>query len=391
MTAAARRTALVVVGILVVLAPAGLGTTSAAARTTTHPALAASDATGTVWLCRPEALGDPCTSSLTTTVVQSSGATSEVTTKVDSGSKFDCFYVYPTVSTERSVNANLTVQPTEVTKAIAQASRFSTVCRVWAPMYRQVTQAELSASPGLNVPAAATAVAYKSIRAAFEDYLAHDNHGRPLVFIGHSQGAVMLILLLERIVEESPALRDHLVLAIILGGNVEVRNGSRTGGTFADIPLCDRNGETGCVIAYSSFPDTPPADSLFGRPGQGVSLPSGHPQKRGLHVACVNPAALGGGIGTLDPFFPSDGVVGTPWVEYPDLYSARCENGGGATWLEVQKSSGASDPRPVVTETAGPAWGFHTDDVNLALGNLVSDVAGAEATWSKRAHAAGSR
>jgi hypothetical protein len=35
----------------------------------------------------------------------------------------------------------------------------------------------------------------------------------------------------------------------------------------------------------------------------------------------------------------------------------------------------------VVTEQLGPNWGYHVDDVNLALGNLVPDVAAAEASW----------
>jgi hypothetical protein len=70
-------------------------------------------------------------------------------------------------------------------------------------------------------------------------------------------------------------------------------------------------------------------------------------------------------------------------VEFPGLYSGACESESGATWLEVAKSSGASDRRPVVTETDGPDWGFHPYDVNLALGNLVTDVAAAEASWSR--------
>ena len=104
---------------------------------------------------------------------------------------------------------------------------------------------------------------------------------------------------------------------------------------------------------------------------------------RGLQVACVNPAAVGGGSGELDPYFPSEGLEATPWVEFPKLYSARCESAGGASYLQVLKSSGSSDLRPVVTEKDGPDWGYHPYDVNLALGNLVADVARAEATWSK--------
>ncbi len=49
----------------------------------------------------------------------------------------------------------------------------------------------------------------------------------------------------------------------------------------------------------------------------------------------------------------------------------------------MTKATARSDPRPTVTEHDGPLWGYHADDVNLALGNLVSDVAAAEARWRK--------
>ncbi len=143
--------------------------------------------------------------------------------------------------------------------------------------------------------------------------------------------------------------------------------------------------EKGCVIAYSSFPGEPPAASLFGRPGQGVSLMAGQTAKADLQVVCVNPAAIGGGSASLLSYFPSEGLEATPWVEFPKLYGATCESAGGATWLQVAKISGASDHRPVVTETEGPDWGYHVADVNLALGNLVPDVAAAEGSWSKAA------
>ena len=53
----------------------------------------------------------------------------------------DCFYVYPTVSDEKSGNSDLKIQDTERSIALYQASRYSQDCRVYAPMYRQVTLA----------------------------------------------------------------------------------------------------------------------------------------------------------------------------------------------------------------------------------------------------------
>ncbi len=331
-----------------------------------------------VWLCHPGAANDPCASGLAATVVSASGARHVDRAAPAGNSPFDCFYVYPTVSTESSTNADLTVQTAEIAVAEAQASRFSTVCRVWAPMYRQVTLAGL-ATQGLAT--SATAVAYDSLSAAFSAYLAHFNNGRPIVFLGHSQGAAMLILLLRHFVDTDASLRSRVVLALIMGGNVEVPIGRQEGGSFAHVPVCSTDGESGCVIAYSSFPGEPPARSIFGRPGQGVSLQSGQTTRNGLEVVCVNPASVSGGGAALDPYFPSEGATSTPWVEYPDLYRARCESTDGATWLNVTKISPSSDPRPVVSEAEGPNWGYHADDVNLALGDLVADTAAAERSW----------
>jgi len=341
-----------------------------------------SAASSTIWLCRPGRSDDPCTSSLQTTMVKASGATSVVNFSPAKTSKFDCFYVYPTVSRELAPNADLRVQKAELAVATAQAAPFSRVCRVFAPMYRQVTLAQLAAYPNLDVPASYGLTAYNSLLAGFDNYLGNYNDGRPIVFIGHSQGAAILIELLSRLVDNNAALRGRLVVAIILGGDVEVRAGSLSGGSFSHIPACSRPGEAGCVIAYSSFPGQPPASALFGRPGQGVALQSGQKAKKGLRVLCVNPAAIQGGAADLDPLFPSEGTIATPWVEFPGLYTARCETDGGAGWLQVTKATGSADRRPVVTEDAGADWGYHTEDVNLALGNLVSDVSAAETSWA---------
>jgi hypothetical protein len=184
-------------------------------------------------------------------------------------------------------------------------------------------------------------------------------------------------------IDGDPALRARLVLAILLGGNVEVKTGALTGGSFRHVPLCSRPAEAGCVIAYSSFPGEPPRTALFGRPGQGVALQAGQAAAPGVQVACVNPAALGGGRALLDSYFPSRGRVPTPWAELPGLYAARCRSKDGATWLQVEKATGAADKRPVVSEAPGPDWGYHADDVSLALGNLVADVGAAERTWLK--------
>jgi Protein of unknown function (DUF3089) len=373
---ATRKSLPLVLGTLALLGPPVLVGVSAVPSAAATGATAAAAVSKTVWLCRPGQADDPCTSNLSSTTVTASGSAQKEAASAATSSKFDCFYVYPTVSPQATANANLEVQGEETVTAQDQASRFSQVCRVWAPMYRQRTVASLAKNqPGANQ------VAYESVLAGWKDYLAHDNHGRPIVFIGHSQGAAMLIRLLQNEIDPNPRLRKLMVSAIILGGNVTVPVGKDVGGSFRHIPLCRAATETGCVIAYSSFGAAPPANTLFGRPGTGVSSLSGQTASSGLQVACVNPVTFSSASGPLLPYFLSGGYpvpgvdVSTPWVSFPGLYTARCETLGGATTLQVAPTGVPGDPRPRVTASLGPAWGYHLSDVNLSLGNLVADVA----------------
>jgi len=349
------------------------------------------DASGIEWLCMPGAAADPCTADLTSTVVPESGPATVQHASDAADPPIDCFYVYPTVSTQAGVNADLHIDPAETSVARTQASRFSQVCRVYAPMYPQITLRGLFAGAGDQAAAAVTA--YTGVQAAWQDYLAHDNHGRGVIVIGHSQGASMLIGLLRRQVDADPAQRRLLVSAMLFGGNVTVPVGRTVGGTFQNIPACMSDAQVGCVLAYSSFDQMPPADSLFGRPGQGVSLLAGATATTGLQVLCTNPADLAGTAAVpLSPYFPTRKVVAnlgglggqaapvlpTPWVTQPGLYTGQCLSEGGATWLQVTAPTTPGDTRQVVGQTVGPTWGLHLVDVNIALGDLV-DVARAEA------------
>jgi len=340
-----------------------------------------------VWLCRPGLPDNPCESSEATTVVSATGRTSLVSAAPAVDPKIDCFYVYPTVSDQKTAVANLHVDPEERAIALNQASRFSQVCRVFAPMYRQATLSAIQSatSPGAKSNAVKIDVGYQDVLAAWNDYLAHDNNGRGVVLIGHSQGAGVLIQLMRSKIDPEPNERRLLVSALIFGGNVTVKAGSDVGGDFMNIPACRSRTQTGCVVAYSSFAQAPPANSLFGRPGTGPR--AGQPTATDVQVLCVNPASPSGGTATLTPYFTTTrfpGLIGTvsgpvpsaptPWVSYPGRYTARCETANGASWLQVTPVNTPADTRPVVTQTLGPTWGLHLYDVNIALGDLVELV-----------------
>jgi hypothetical protein len=359
---------------------------------------------GPVWLCRPGQAADPCAQNLAATTVTAGGTLKPATWPRSAvASKFDCFYVHPTDSLAETGNTGLAPTKLDIGVAIEQAAPLSQVCDVWAPSYRSQTWP--SVVKGLAgdeaVMRSTFTVAYDSVLPAWQWFLAHTG-GKPIILVGDSQGSAILIHLISAQLDTEPSVLRRLLVVILVGGNLQVPAGKTIGATFTNVPLCTASAETGCAIAFSSYPSQPPADSVFGRPGQGTSLQSGQTAKAGQQVACVNPAALAGGAGDLDPYLLTatqtahiPGIaqltepVSTPWVTYPGLYSASCQHGGGANWLQVASLAGTSHTRPVVNEDiignygggTGPAYGYHSYEYGLTLGNLLQDLAGEEATW----------
>jgi hypothetical protein len=372
-----------------VVALAGCGGGAKRPPTATTPR----DAWGTVWLCRPGVADDPCLTNLGTTVVAANGSKRVVHSAPATNPPVDCFYVYPTISDQTTMNANLVIGFREREIAAAQAARFSQVCRVYAPVYRQITLKALE-HPA-RITRAEALIAYTGVLKAFRDYLAHYNDGRGIVVIGHSQGAAILIRLLQQQVDNRPALRRRLVSALLMGGNVTVPRGRDVGGDFAHIPTCRSTRQTGCVVAYSSFASTPPRNSQFGRTTSdaGVRLLAPHNPSPNLRIMCVNPATPAGGTGILDPYLPSlvlsfmhapgASTVRTPWVSFPHEYSARCETSGNATWLQVACVVARSDQASLLAHLGDPTLGLHVLDVNIALGNLVDLVRSQAAAYRR--------
>ena len=338
------------------------------------------------WLCLP-GRADPCATPLATTALNANGYGSVGEVRPDASAQVDCFYVYPTVSRDSGFNSDLTAGPEENFTAQVQFARFGSVCKTYAPMYRQATMgalmAQLSGQPGA---AAAMPTAYADVLAAWRHYLARYNNGRPFVLIGHSQGTIHLIQLLAREVENSPA-HGRMLSAILAGFNVDVPEGKRVGGSFSKTPLCSRVGETGCVITYVTYRATnpPPANALFGR----TATP-------GMTVGCTNPARLLKATAPLDGYWPagmslsgatdpiawsSQGKPSTPFVRTDGLVSAACVNRPGMGYLSVVVNADPSDARTdaipgdvVIGGRPLPGWGLHLADMSIAQGDLIALV-----------------
>jgi hypothetical protein len=344
------------------------------------------------WLCRPNRAGaaadgsDACASDLTTTVVAADGTVRQEPFAAAATPPVDCFYVYPTVSTDQAPNADMHADPAEITVIRQQFARFASKCRPFAPLYRQVTLAGLRSVLGSGDVAGALAsgVQYADVLAAWRHYLQNDNNGRGVVLVGHSQGSFILMELIRREIDGKPV-QKQLVSAILMGTTLPVPKGKDVGGVFKSIPLCRTPSQTGCAITFASFRSTaaPQANAVFGR----VADPA-------MEAACTNPANLAaGGSGQLHAYLAADGqtitspqkpkpwvtpgaAVDTPFVSVPGLLTARCATNEHATFLEVTVNGNPADPRvdDITGDLALPGWGLHLIDVNLAIGNLLDIV-----------------
>ena len=343
------------------------------------------------WLCRPGKAGDACSVDLTTTVVGADGKTTRETFTANPKAPIDCFYVYPTVSTDATPNSDMSIDAAEQNVVRQQFARFASQCRAFAPMYRQVTLAGLRAAmTGGGRLSLDQGPGYNDVLDAWNYYLKNDNDGRGVVIVGHSQGAMVLTRLLAEEIDGKP-IQSRLVSAILMGTSIPVPKGKDVGGAFKNIPLCRSTEQTGCLITFATFRSTipPPANTLFGRVAGD-----------GMEAGCTNPAALGGGSGTLRAYLTGQGSliassaaqkhqwlkdgapIDTPFVSVPALLAAECSSNEHANFLKVTVNADPSDPRaddiPGDLGMVGKPqanWGLHLVDVNLTIGNLL-DVVG---------------
>jgi hypothetical protein len=368
---------------LVILALA-LAATDAFAQVAASPSSSPDYSNPEAWLCRPDRPG-ACDVDLSTTVIGRDGRATVERAQRDSRAPVDCFYVYPTVSTDTTTVSDLVPDEAERNVVRLQVARFGSRCRVFAPMYRQLTLAAMGRANAAGIESPDfLGLGYQDVRAAWRYYLAHDNGGRGVVLIGHSQGASILTELIRREIEGTPT-QSRIISALLIGvpGGILVPRGRDAGGTFARMPLCRAATQTGCIVAYSSFRSTEPPTA---------STRFGHSADSTLVAACTNPAALGGGEGPLDGYLDATGAtalpmgpsdpwtvdgrpIATPLVRVVGLLTGRCTTNTFATYLEVSVHRGPDSPasRDIQGDLA-EGLGLHLVDMEVAIGNLIDLV-----------------
>ncbi|WP_374572270.1 DUF3089 domain-containing protein [Phenylobacterium sp.] len=256
-----------------------------------------------------------------------------------------------------------------------QASAFNGAGRVFAPRYRQASITAFT-HPGADSEAAID-LAYQDVRRAFDAYIAHDNHGRPFILAGHSQGSLHAMRLLQERIAGT-ALQRQLVAAYLVGSSLPEAIEQ------AGIPICRQPAQTGCVINWNSV-RAGAGDAR--RRGQALIWLEGRYQPiGGRPLVCVNPlswrkdgeapAALN--LGALPVHGP-----GQP-LEHPKpgLTGARCRDGLTEVTIPLRERAGFSD---ALTRIGS----YHVFDYNLFYMNVRQNAELRTAAYLRR-QAAGS-
>lgn len=164
----------------------------------------------------------------------------------------DVFYIHPTMTTSPKDNSwhgdvlDENYRQTTLNTAIKyQCSAWYGLGRTFAPFYRDAHirsfQDEFKPVGG----DAALQSAYLDIKSAFQYYLKHENNGRPIMIVSHSQGTLHAGQLLKDFFEDQP-LQKQLVAAYLVG--IAVKDDY-----FQSIPFMTKPDETGGFVTWNTY------------------------------------------------------------------------------------------------------------------------------------------
>lgn len=167
-------------------------------------------------------------------------------------SSVDVFFLHPTTYTRDFRNSNMNADindsalnhQTDVTTILYQSTVFNGSCRIFAPRYRQ---AHLKAYFEIESEESKRAfdLAYEDLKNAFQYYLDHWNHGRPIIIAAHSQGSMHAVRLLKEFFDGKP-LQKQLVCAYVVGWQIKKDD-------FKYLPFGNSPSQTGCVLGWRTF------------------------------------------------------------------------------------------------------------------------------------------
>ena len=137
-----------------------------------------------------------------------------------------------------------------------QASVFHPAASIYAPHYRQASVGAFFDDSEQGY--LAFEAAYVDVLAAFDNYMATRNEGRPFILAGHSQGALHVMSLLKDRISGLEA-SERMIAAYILGWPI---SNTHEISRFENVHACTSADDTGCIVSWMSFAGSASAKTI---------------------------------------------------------------------------------------------------------------------------------
>ncbi len=273
------------------------------------------------------------------------------------------FYVHPTTFLDRKDwNASLGDEETNRRTAIftkGQASAFTAAGEVWAPRYRQATfGAFLTDKPERE---RAFDVAYMDVAAAFDEFVKEIGPKRPIILVGHSQGALHLTrLIVEKIAQGT--ISKRIVAAYIIGWPLS----TKTDVPAIGFPPCDGPDASGCLLSWQSFAE--PADYKMITDVYDSSVGFDGQPRIGSTILCSNP--LTGSVGGTSPAELNQGTL----INSADLMTGQIKPGIVSATCDARGFLLIGPPLEEMKSYVLPGNNYHVFDFSLYWANIRADA-----------------
>lgn len=245
------------------------------------------------------------------------------------------------------------------------ASAFGASPDIWVPRYRQATfGAFLTDKPART---AALNLAYGDVRAALAAFLAQVPADKPIVLVGHSQGALHLKRLMRDEVAGKPVAK-RIAAAYVIGWPVSLEHDLPLMG----LPACTTAAQPGCVASWLSYAEPADTKLTLAAYGRFAGLDGQMPGRSAF--LCTNPLSW-----TVDGAAPARANKGTL---LPDatMTSATLEVGMVPARCSAEHFL-LIGPGPKLGQYVLPGNNYHVYDIPLFWANLRANVAERVAAW----------
>lgn len=169
--------------------------------------------------------------------------------------KIDIFYFLPTGYTAGPNDTSFcdTQHPEMQSKAKShlqyKASLFENVGNLYIPYYEQMSIDSLQRiTTDDHIKSLFVEHTYMSMVAALEYYLKTQNLRRPFILAAHSQGSLLLLMLLSQYMKDKPQVLDRMVCAYAIGFSVTEDYLQQN----THLKFATGETDTGCIVSYNT-------------------------------------------------------------------------------------------------------------------------------------------